>query len=172
MTVKEGETTYNIEFSSNPKLDALMELLKEIPETSKVIVFNEFITSGDIICEALKQKGIKHVRVYSKTSDKVAAVEQFQDDPDCKILVGSRSVCYGLNLQVANYIIVFESPDSTIKRTQLERRIRRSGQTKKTYIYDLVVKGSIDEKVLRSLRSGKSLIQELIGSEDPATLLI
>lgn len=165
--IKEGGIRRNIYFDRNPKLEALLELLEEIPQDAKVIVFNEFISSGDRISEEFTEKKISHVRLFSGTADKVGTMEKFKADKKVRVLLGSRSLCYGLNLQLAHHMVIFESPDSTILRDQLEHRIVRMGQTEHSFIWDLVVEKSVDVRILDSLQKGKDLFDFLMESEDP-----
>jgi SNF2 family DNA or RNA helicase len=157
----EGEKEVVV-FDKNPKLDALMDLIGEADPDSKLIVYNEYMRSGRLICNRLDEAGIGHTRIYSKTPNKAKALRQFQEDPATRVLVGSKSITFGLNLQVANYLFFFESPDSCIKRRQTERRIPRPGQTKHCFIYDIVVKGSVDEHILDAVVYGKSFFDQLM----------
>jgi SNF2 family DNA or RNA helicase len=145
--------------------------LEELPLDAKVIVFNDFISSGDRIEEEFKKQKFKFERLFSGTADKIGAMTRFKEDPKTRILLGSRSLCFGLNLQLASHLIVFESPDSTILRTQLEHRIFRMGQKQPSFIWDLAVQGSVDMRILKSLRDGKDLFDELMKSTDPHGLL-
>lgn len=158
-------------FKQNPLLDGLVGLLSELPSDRKVLVFNEYKESGKLICERLKKENVSHVRIFSGTPDKKAAMRRFKQDPDVRVLVGSRAVCFGLNLQVANYAVIYESPDSAIVREQLERRIYRQGQERHTYIWDLVVRNSVGPRILKAVREGKDLAEELMRSEDPRSWL-
>lgn len=158
-------------FKENPLLDALVGLLGELPPDRKVLVFNEYKESGQLICARLKKEKVPHVRIFSGTPDKKAAMRQFKQDMSTRVLVGSRAVCFGLNLQVANYAVIYESPDSAIVREQLERRIYRQGQERHTYIWDLVVRNSVGPQILKAVRAGKNLSEELMRSEDPRSWL-
>lgn len=169
--IRENGLRVNLRFAQNPKLDAALDLLHEIPEDRKVLLFNEFRTSGEFICERLNAEKISHLRLYSGTKDKIGTLKQFKEDPNVRVLVASRSICYGVNLQMANYLIIYESPDSTILRTQLERRIVRYGQKEHTYIYDITMRDSVDVKILHYLRLGKNLFDVLIDSKDPAEIM-
>ncbi|TFH58344.1 MAG: DEAD/DEAH box helicase [Gemmatimonadales bacterium] len=170
--IREGGTRRNIYFDKNPKLEALLDLLEEIPGGEKVIVFNEFVSSGDRISEEFTKLKVPFVRLFSGTADKVGTVDKFKKDKKIRVLLGSRSLCYGLNLQLAHHMIVFESPDSTILRDQLEHRIVRMGQTEHSFIWDLLVENSVDGKILQSLRDGRDLFTFLMESEDPYGLLV
>jgi SNF2 family DNA or RNA helicase len=147
----------------NPKLDALMELVEELPVDDKLVVFNEFVASGDFISAALKERGIKHARLYSGTRDKRAELRRFLDDPQCRVfVVNSRSGAMGLNLQVAHYVAVYESPVSPIVRQQAEARCLRQGQKETVFIYDLLCRGTVDSKILGFLAEGRDLFRALV----------
>lgn len=152
----------------NPKLDTLINLIQSTREESKIVVFNEFIISGDLICEKLKDLKIKYSRLYGGTKDKIGAKDEFVKNKNCKVfVVNLQSGSTALNLQVANYIIFHESPVSPIVRQQAEKRCHRIGQKDKVFIYDLMMKGSIDIKISQYLKQGKDLFQSLIeGSEN------
>lgn len=156
-----------VEFSENPKLEALLELLDEMPETSKAVVFNEFIFSGDLICNALKDKKIGFSRLWSGTKDPEAELARFNSDPNCRVfVVNSQSGGVGLNLQVANFVIFYESPVSPITRQQAEKRVHRTGQTSTVFMYDLVTAGTVDRRILKHLQEGKSLFEAIINGEE------
>lgn len=154
-----------IEFEC-PKLDALLELLDEIAPSEKVIVFHDFIRSGARISEALTKAKTGHVRLYGGTVDKPAALSKFLTDPKCRALVANtRSGGTGLNLQVARYIIFFESPVSPIDRRQAEKRCHRAGQGGRVHVYDLVARNTADERILEFVKEGRSLFEAICGEE-------
>lgn len=68
-----------------------------------------------------------------------------------------------MNLQGANYMIVYEQPDSPIDRKQGEARLWRPGQAQRVFIYDLLVRGTVDERMLAANLAGKKLLDELLG---------
>lgn len=159
------EDRVQIIFDNNPKLDALIELIDEIE--GKIVIFNEFTLSGDFICERLKKEKIKYVRLYGKTKDKVDVVKRFQGNKKLKVfVVNSKSGGVGLNLQTSNYCIFYESPVSCIVRSQAEKRIHRIGQKKRVFIYDLFMKYSIEEKILKYLKEGKNLFNVIIEGKE------
>lgn len=156
----------DIVFKENPKLEKLMDLLERIPEPHKIIVFNELIKSGDLVRDALDAEGMSHARLYSGTKDPRAEIAKFKTDPECRILLAnSKSGGTGLNLQVANYVIFYESPTSAIVRHQAEGRAYRQGQPHKVFFTDLVVDGTFDQKVLSYQQEGKDLLECLLDGE-------
>lgn len=160
-----------VAFDNNPKLDLLLELLDEIPVGRKAVVFVEFIYSGNLISAALKKAKVKHVWLWSGTKDRRAAMQRFQDDPDCDVLlVQSQLGAFSLNLQVANYVFYYESMVSALDRHQSEARCWRKGQERKVFMYDLVAAGTADERILAFHKEGNNLFAAL--TRDPARWLM
>lgn len=160
-----------VAFDENPKLDRLLELLEALPEDRKAIVFYEFTWSGRRIYEALKERGLGAVWLWSGTKDSTAALSRFMDKSDCQVVVLQNRVgAYSLDgLQVANYALFYESPVSVIDRSQAEKRLHRSGQERRVFQYDLVVTGTCDQKILDFHAEGADILAALNG--DPRRVL-
>lgn len=159
----EGEEIL-IRFAENPKLEALKDLILSMPLDAKFVIFNEFIESGNMIEEMLNELKIKHIRLYSGTHDKIKRnAENLFNEKSCRgVLANSQSGSLGLNLQAASYTFFYERPTSPITNSQAEERVHRPGQTKTTFIYDIIMQKSIDEKVLGFLKEGKDLKDALL----------
>ena len=155
------------DFPANPKLDYLESFFDELPNDKKVVIFHEFIPSGHKISKLLSNLKIKHARLWSGVKDKGGELNRFKTDPSCRVMVAnSGSGSTGLNLQIANYVLFYESPVSPSVRKQAEARVLRSGQQEdKVFIYDLVVEDSVEEKILEYIAEGKSLYNELINNK-------
>lgn len=149
----------------NPKLDALIELLSEVEERhgkgGKVVVAHHYQFTGKLIAKRLQEKGIAHAELRGGQSAD-AALTAFTKDPKCRVLVASRSAAFGLNLQCARIMVFFETPDSLEVRRQFERRIYRMGQTRTTYYYDLVMRNSVDDAIIRALRRNKNVWSSVV----------
>jgi SNF2 family DNA or RNA helicase len=157
-----------IEFPENPKLDACMDRVSKLPINRKCIIVHEFIKSGDMISRALTKAKIKHCKIAGATKDKMGELQRFLDDPEYTVLVlNHMSGGKGTNIQVANYVIWYESPVSVINRLQTMKRAWRPGQTRKVMFYDLVVTGTVDEKILKYVKEGKDVMRAVISGEEP-----
>lgn len=151
------------EFEDKPKLEALLDLVVSIREGYKIIVCYDFIKSGNIISAALKEEKIKHVLISGKTKDPEARTEKFINDPDTNVLVMNVVGAYGLNLQMARYMIFYESPVPIIQRKQMERRIERQySKYERIFIYDLVTRGTYDQQILDFHEEGKDLFKAVV----------
>lgn len=159
---KDPKDRIEIPFAVNPKMDALEDIINEIPTNRKVVIFHEFKMSGKMISDRLTKMGLKHVRLYSGTKDKTESQRAFKHDKDCRFMVSSSAGAYGNNWQNANYVLFYESPVDPLTRMQEEKRVHRGGQTKKVRVFDLYVKNSIEEKILGYIKEGKDLLRAVL----------
>jgi len=164
LPVEDGEgTKIKMEFKYQPKLELLMEMVNDLPDGRKMVVFHEFIHTGAMISRELDKLKVNHTRLYGATKDKPGVLKKFQQDPNCRILVVNNSTgSSGLNLQVANYMVVYEMPASPITHAQMLKRLHRTGQQHKVFINYITMRNSIDLKILGFLREGKNLFEELV----------
>lgn len=153
-----------VEFSENPKLELLLEILEQIPLDRKAVCFYDFTWSGRNIYETTTKLGFKPIWIWSGTKDFKRDMQSFTNNSACRLaVVQNRVGAFALDgLQVANYSLFYESPVSVIDREQAERRTLRQGQTNTVFQYDLVTKGSVDLKVLEFHREGESLMKALL----------
>lgn len=169
------ETRVTLKFT-NPKLDALEEILLDVPTTSKVVIFHVFNQSGLDIIDRLKQLKIKYaaMNVAAEKGNKVEQYKAFKTDAKTRVLVVNiASGGEGLNLQDANYCIFYEPVDRPDVHRQALKRCHRIGQTKHTYIYQFMVKGTVECKIFEFLKEGKSLFSALVeGKIDMETALL
>ncbi len=153
----------NIEFfSPDPKLEALVEILKEKEPNQKTIVWSCFVPCIKTISERLTREGIDHVTFYGGTSDdeRVEAERRFNYDPSCKVVVGNPAAGgVGLNLlgypphggenyeTNCDHVIYYAQNWSMVQRAQSEDRAHRRGTRTNVRITDLVVPDTIDEEI-------------------------
>jgi SNF2 family DNA or RNA helicase len=152
-----------IDLPDNPKLELLITMLQSLDE--KAVVFHDFIYSGKLIKAELDKLGIKYSHIYGYTRDHEKELSQFADDKDCKVmLLNSSSGAYGLDrLKAGKYGIYYESPVPAEIRFQSERRVRRQlSKHKKVFLIDLVVTGTMDDRILQFHAEGKDLFQSII----------
>jgi SNF2 family DNA or RNA helicase len=151
-------------FAQNPKLDLLMSLIDEIDPEYKIIIYHEFTFSGSVICDLLRKKKINHVRIWRGTKDAAGDLRAFKTDPECRIMALQNAAGgYGLNLQMARYLLYYESPVGSILRTQTEARaIRRGSEHERAFVYDFVCKGTMDQQILDYHKIGKDVLKNIL----------
>ena len=152
-------------FDENPKLEMLLSLVEQIVPTHKVVIFHEFTFSGDLICRSLREMKINHGRLYGGTKDPERELASFYSDAKCRVFVlQNQAGGFGLDrLKVARYGIYYEAPVGTVLRQQTLRRIRRQGSDhSRVFIYDLMMRGTVDEKIIEAHARGIDLFKAII----------
>jgi SNF2 family DNA or RNA helicase len=119
----------------------------------KVILFHHHKDIGDQLVQAVGTD-VGHIRIDGKTSMKkrVGLLHTFRTDPECR--VGVLSMCAtstGLNLQFCTKIIFVELTFLSVHHTQAEARIHRIGQLREVSIDYLILDGTTDTLLWRSL---------------------
>ena len=149
---------------SHAKLDALSDIIDAaVSDGQKLVVMARFVAEMDDIEELLKGKGIGYAVVRGGVKDRDDEVKQFQTDPSCQVFVGQIAAAgLGITLTAAHTMVFYSLDYSMSNFDQAKARIHRVGQKQKClYIY-LIARGTVDSKVLRSLRKKVNLAKALV----------
>ena len=154
------------------KSNRMNELLNVLDEVEgKVIIWASYRFDLKHIEETLKEKfGDESTASYfgdTKDKDRQAIVERFQDkNSKLKYFVGNPSTGgYGLTLTAAHTVIYYSNTYDLEKRMQSEDRAHRIGQVNKVTYIDLISEGTIDEKIVQSLRSKIDIASAVMGED-------
>ncbi len=142
--------TYRLE--TQPRLEVLENLLDDllVSEEHKVIIWCAFTEEVEMVCELLEKRGVEHVRVDGRTTNKQACVDRLNEDPKCRAYVSMVSISEGITLNEARYMIFYGLTYDLRSVNQALRRNWRIGQEKRTIVYTLVTPGSVQEAITRS----------------------
>jgi SNF2 family DNA or RNA helicase len=150
------------------RLNELMLVLEEI-EGKAIIWANYQLSVGEIIQRIIKEHGKdSYVHYYGLTSqeDRQDNIRKFQNDPECRFLIGTpQTGGYGITLTQANTVIYFSNGYDLEKRLQSEDRAHRIGQKKNVTYIDLIAEDTVDEKIVKALRSKINIASEVMGEE-------
>ncbi len=159
-----GDESAACEQVSTAKLNALNELIDSALENDqKVVVIARFIPEIHAITKMLGRKGLDYAQISGEIKDRDDQVARFQNDPNCRVFVGQVATAgMGITLTAANLMVFYSLDYSMSNYDQCKARIHRVGQRNAcTYIH-LVARGTVDEKVLRSLRDKSNLAKQLV----------
>jgi superfamily II DNA or RNA helicase len=146
----------------NPKIEALVEILKEKLPNEKTIIWSNWVQSIKTIRARLELEGIDAVTYYGQTKDedREIAVKRFNCDPNCRVFIGNPGAgSAGINLHGFDYlnpdavdtncthVIYFSQDWSMPKRAQSEDRCHRRGTRVSIRYTDLCVPNTIDEEI-------------------------
>jgi len=152
------------------RIDELMQILGET--TGKVIIWANYIHDIEKIEAniALSDFGADSLCTYygaTATEDRQKCINEFQD-PDSKLrffIGNTQTGGYGITLTEASTVIYYSNNYDLEKRIQSEDRAHRIGQKNKVLYIDLVAKGTVDEKIIKSLRNKVNIAKEISGEE-------
>lgn len=145
-------------------------ILDAVENGHKVLVFTNYINSIKNICEDLDKYGIKYLSMSGSTKDRQLLVDKFQKDSKYKVFVMTlKTGGVGLNLTAADTIFIYDPWWNKTVENQAIDRAYRLGQDRTVFSYKLILKDTIEEKILQLQESKIKLLDNLI-SEDSSTL--
>lgn len=149
------------------KLEALRDLIEPVVRNNdKVIVFTQFAEMARILLSELNIYQPRIIDGSVSAEDRMKAVNEFNTDPKCGVIVMTEAGGMGLNLQSASYVVHYDLPWSVAKLTQREGRAHRIGQTKPVTVYNLVARNTIDEYCAKILSRKNKLSVELLQDKE------
>lgn len=161
-TTDEGE----IKRIPNNRIDALSEVLDET--SGKVIIWANYLQNIEDIKQLLTEKyGAESFVVYTGATgndDRVEAIKMFQNaNSPVRFFLGNvQTAGRGITLTAANTVIYFSNNYSLEMRQQSEDRAHRVGQVNPVTYIDLIVRDSLDEKIIRALLAKRNIANEIL----------
>jgi SNF2 family DNA or RNA helicase len=148
----------------------LLEELRSITLTSKVLVFSQFTGMLDLLGRDLQAAHLPFLRLDGSTpaATRQDLVNQFNDDENSPriFLLSLKAGNAGLNLTAADYVFLFDPWWNKAVEQQAIDRTHRIGQTKKVFAYRMLCRDSIEEKIHILQQRKAKLSEELVGSDD------
>jgi len=139
------------------KVDATVEAISEFGD-EKVIVWVWWRAFADGLMEKLKKAKISAVLVNGGVSNKQEMIDKFKGKT--QVLVASLgSIAEGSNLQFAHNQVIANQWYDIVKEEQSKGRIERNGQKNDMVSIRIVGKGTLEEAVVKVLKSKRNMIQ-------------
>lgn len=159
LKLDDGSTMY---LKTNPRLDALEEILEELAGKYKIIIWCVFHEDYKMIGDLLNKLGVKSVMLTGKqnTDEKQNAIDEFNTNPEIGVILANRKAGgTGVNLTAAPYSINYDKTYSLIEELQAKDRNYRGGSEIHENIVNITItaKGTIDEGAGQAIRDKKSI---------------
>ncbi|MDE2092466.1 MAG: DEAD/DEAH box helicase [Burkholderiales bacterium] len=134
----------------------------------KALVFSQFTDFLALLRERLDLAGLSYQYLDGSTpaaerSKRVAAFQAGQGD---LFLISLKAGGFGLNLTMADYVIITDPWWNPAAEEQASARAHRIGQVRPVTVYRLVTQGSIEEKIVRLHRSKRDLAEGILSGQD------
>ncbi|MCX6224357.1 MAG: SNF2-related protein [Bacteroidia bacterium] len=154
-------------FKTNPKIQAIKDLMEDIPEGDKIIVWAVF---RDNIFQLMEEMtAFNPACIFGDTADKRVEEAKFKKDPTCRmIIINPQSGSEAINLVEACGAVYFSQGHSLGHRLQSEARCCRIGSEfrKMVWYTDLQYRNSVDPVISAALLSKKSVADALMNPDN------
>lgn len=153
----------------NNRVEELMAQVEELD--GKVIIWANYRRDIENIKLALaKEYGLTSVATYygdTEAETRQRIVTEFQDpNSPLRFFVGNpRTGGYGLTLTAAKTVIYYSNNFDLEVRLQSEDRAHRIGQTNRVTYIDFISPGTVDEHIVKALRSKINIANQILGEE-------
>lgn len=142
------------------KLEAFRDLVESTND--RLIVFYNFTEELEALCKIAWDSNRPVAVVNGKQKDLLP----YENAETSITFIQYQAGAMGLNLQKANKIVYFTPPLSSELFEQSKKRIHRIGQEKPCFYYYLTCKGSIEEKIYKTLEMRKDYTEALFEYEE------
>ncbi|WP_254441963.1 DEAD/DEAH box helicase [Duganella vulcania] len=155
------------------KLQVLMELVDELlDEGRKLLVFSQFTSMLALIEAELKARAVPYALLTGDTADRAAQVEAFQSGAVPVFLISLKAGGVGLNLTAADTVIHYDPWWNPAAENQATDRAWRIGQDKPVFVYRLIAKGTLEEKIQELQRTKAGLADAVLAGGEMQGLQI
>ena len=153
------------------KVQFFTELLDEILDGGhRVLVFSQFSTMLGLLREQLTADGTSFCYLDGSTANRGEVVERFQKDPTIPVfLISLKAGGVGLNLTGADTVIHFDPWWNPAVEDQATDRAHRIGQSKLVTSYNLITRGTVEEKILALQERKRAVIAATLTGEEAFT---
>jgi hypothetical protein len=159
---------------SSGKLVLVDKLLKKLREQGrKVLIFSQMTRCLDLLSDYLAYRGYPWERIDGavKGEDRQAAIDRFCDPSrdSFVFLLCTRAGGVGINLTVADTVVIYDSDWNPQNDIQAQARCHRIGQDKSVKVYRLITRNTYEREMFdkAGLKLGldKAILQRMVAGE-------
>ncbi|MCC8029926.1 MAG: DEAD/DEAH box helicase [Lachnospiraceae bacterium] len=150
------------------KREAAMGLIRQAMDGGhRMLLFSQFTSMLALLEEDLKAEGIPYYILTGSTSKekRIRLVHQFNEGDVPVFLISLKAGGNGLNLTGADVVIHYDPWWNLAAQNQATDRTHRIGQTRQVTVYRLILKGTIEERILKLQEEKKDLADQVLSGE-------
>ncbi|MBI5962715.1 MAG: SNF2 helicase associated domain-containing protein [Chloroflexi bacterium] len=151
----------------SPKFEILLETLETLQaENHKALIFSQFVETLKLVKKELDARKIKYIYLDGQTQKRQDKVDEFQtNDAIPFFLISLKAGGVGLNLTAADYVIHLDPWWNPAVEMQASDRAHRIGQTRPVFVYKIIARGTVEEKILELQEKKRALVKNIIATE-------
>lgn len=153
------------------KREACLELIQSaIGGGHRMLVFSQFTSMLALLEEDLKREGIAYFKLTGATpkEQRIRMVRDFNEGDTPVFLISLKAGGTGLNLTGADVVIHYDPWWNVAAQNQATDRAHRIGQVNTVTVYRLIVKDTIEEKILALQEAKHDLAESILSGESNA----
>jgi superfamily II DNA or RNA helicase len=144
--------------NASAKLAHLLEMLPPLIEDGRhILLFSQFTSMLDLIKPQLTRIGIDFAELRGDTADRARPVARFQNGGVPLFLISLRAGGTGLNLTAADTVIHYDPWWNPAVEDQATDRAHRIGQDKAVFVYKMVTRGTVEERMIELQQRKRAL---------------
>lgn len=147
------------------KFDTLMDIIEELKDEHKVVVFSQFRQAIEKFSERLDDAGIGWVSVTGTVSqdDRREATRKIQEDDETRVMLATiEASAHGFTWTSADTAVFLDRHWTPAINKQAEDRIHRIGQNNSVNIINLVAKDTVEERMEKLLERKETDVNNII----------
>ncbi len=151
------------------KLKGCMELIHSLKDNGKkILLFSSFTSVLHLIEKQCIKEHISYYLLDGTTSKekRKEMVDQFQQDQTTLFLISLKAGGSGLNLTSAQAVIHYDPWWNMSAKNQATDRAHRIGQKETVQVFSLIMKNSIEEKIMELQSQKKNLADTFVEGND------
>ena len=146
-----------------------MELIENAMEGGhRILLFSQFVSMLGILEKELEKRQIEYYKIVGQTpkDKRLSLVKAFNEGDVPVFLISLKAGGTGLNLTGADVVIHYDPWWNVAAQNQATDRAHRIGQKNTVTVYRMIVKGTIEEKILELQEKKKDLADAIISGEN------
>ncbi len=159
----------NLVDSTTPEAEShKFELLKDrieqlLPGRHKIVIFSQFVRMLTIMQTWLDDMEVPYEILTGQTKDRQGVVNRFNEDASVRIiLVSLKAGGTGINLTAADYVFHYDPWWNPAVENQASDRVHRIGQNKPVFVYKMLTKNTVEDKIYQIQFQKKAVYQQLL----------
>lgn len=153
---------------NSAKADMCMDLVRNaVNGGHKLLLFSQFTSMLDRIRHMLEEEGIRSYMLTGATpkEKRVQMVDAFNRDDTPVFCISLKAGGTGLNLTSADIVIHYDPWWNLAVQNQATDRAHRIGQKHVVNVYKLILKGTIEDNIVRLQERKKELAEQVLGGD-------
>jgi len=147
------------------KREAVMGLIHQAMDGGhRMLLFSQFTSMLALLEEDLRKEGIPYYLLTGATpkEKRIQMVHAFNEGDTPIFLISLKAGGTGLNLTGADVVIHYDPWWNLAAQNQATDRAHRIGQTRQVTVYRLIMRGTIEEKILKLQETKQDLAESVL----------